>query len=251
MSDISGLSFAASRRTETSLLAGLNLANCEKGATVSTRRASIAQVMFVVALAAANLALIRELPVGVSAYPTVWMISGVINFLVVWRLILNRGLRAFHYTFTIVFVIVSIVAINLVASERVHPLGFLVRWYQELSGGNTISIAQGHLWIGEFWVACFLSFTLALAVGLLAGRLERGRGWDIAAFWRGVLAGFGVAALVLELADATVWHRAEPSSAQLITRLAILGACVVAGGVTGLRWLRSKSPLEKSLDHPS
>jgi hypothetical protein len=70
---------------------------------MTAKRASIAQVMMVVALAAANLAVLRAVPSGIIEFPSVWVIAGLIDFLIFWKLILRRPLRAFHYTFLIVF----------------------------------------------------------------------------------------------------------------------------------------------------
>ena len=126
-----------------------------------------------------------------DVFPQVLVVLlGSIDFPVVWKLILKRPLRAFHYTFLPIFVVGFFVLATQVAMERFHPLGLLVRWYQHLTGEETNSIAlAGFLRVGEIWMACFLSFTLACAMGLLAAWLERRRGWDIAAFFRGSLIG--------------------------------------------------------------
>jgi hypothetical protein len=72
---------------------------------MSAKRVSIGQVMMVVALAAVNLAVARAMPLEVVIYPPLWVLMGSIDFLIIWKLILTRSLRAFHYTFLIVFVI--------------------------------------------------------------------------------------------------------------------------------------------------
>src|SRR4029077_1550540 len=124
---------------------------------MSAKRVSIGQVMMVVALAAVNLAVTRAaLEVDMSPQVLV-VLLGSIDFLIIWKLILTRSLRAFHYTFLIVFVVAFFVMANFVATERLHPLGHLVRWYQHLTGEKTNSIALGFLAIGEFWMASFLS----------------------------------------------------------------------------------------------
>ncbi len=147
-------------------------------------RGSIAQIMMAIALVAVNLALVRTAPQGVVMYPTLWIFLGSIDFVIVWKLILKRTLRAFHYTFLIVFVVAFVVTANLVATERLHPLGLVVGWYQQLAGENTIRISPGYVGIGEFWMTSFLTFMLAWAIGSVAAWLERRRDWDIAAFWR-------------------------------------------------------------------
>ena len=159
---------------------------------MSAKRASIAQVMTVVALAAVNLAVMRVMPLEVVTYPTIWVLLGSIDFVFFWKVIVKRPLRAFHYTFLIVFIIAYIVMANLVATERLHSLGLLVRWYQQLAGAKTIHISPAFLWIGELWMACFLTFALACAIGLVAAWLESRRGWDIAAFCAGRLLGMGL-----------------------------------------------------------
>ena len=63
----------------------------------------------------------------------IWVVMGILDFLIVWKLILRRSLQAFHYTFLIVLFVSFFVLATLVATERLHPLGLLVRWYQHLS----------------------------------------------------------------------------------------------------------------------
>ncbi|MGO9921487.1 MAG: hypothetical protein ACLQIB_43200 [Isosphaeraceae bacterium] len=206
---------------------------------MSAKRVSIGQVMMAIALAAVNLAVIRVTPWELVMYPAVWVLLGCIDFVIVWKLILRRSLRAFHYTFLIVFFIAFFVMANFVAMERLHPLGLLVRWYQHLARENTISISRGFLRNGEFWMASFLSLTSGCLVGLAATWLERRRGWDIAAFLRGALVGFGVFTL-LALIDEAEWGGAQPSSVRLIGRMSVLGACLILGGLMGLSRLKSE-----------
>jgi hypothetical protein len=216
---------------------------------VSAKRVSIiSRAMMVVALAAVNLAVIRAVPDLIHAapselviYPHLWVLLGCIDFLIIWKLILTRSLRAFHYTFLIVFVIAFFVIAFFVATERIHPLGYLVRWYQYLAGENTTSISLGFLRIGELWMACFLSFTLACAIGLAATWLERRRGWDIAAFFRGALIGLGIFILLAVIHDAA-WPGPPPSAVRMIVRLIVLGVCLTLGGLMGLSRLKSKRP---------
>jgi hypothetical protein len=70
---------------------------------MTAKRASIGEVMIVVALAAVNLAVLRATPSGIIEFPPIWVLLGLIDFLIFWKLILRRPLRAFHYTFLIVF----------------------------------------------------------------------------------------------------------------------------------------------------
>src|SRR5262249_23666329 len=148
-------------------------------------RATIGQVMALVALAALNLAVARAAPWEIAVFPSLWVLLGTIDFVVFWKLILRRSLQAFHYTCLTVFVIAYFVMANLVATERFHPLSPLVRWYQQLPGEGTNRIlisAGGFLQIGEFWKAFFLSLMLGLSIGWVAAWLEQRRGWDLAAF---------------------------------------------------------------------
>jgi hypothetical protein len=207
---------------------------------MSAKPASIAQVMMVVALAAVTLTVARATPMEVATYPTLWVFLGTFDFLILWKLILHRSLRTFHYTFLIVFVVAFIVMANFVAMERLQPLRLLVRWYQQLAGENTNTISLGFLWIAEFWMACFLSFTLGCAIGLVAAWLDRRRNWDIAAFWRGALVGFGLANL-LAIIDGAVWGWMIESHARMIGRVVLVVVCLILGGVMGLSRLKSST----------
>jgi hypothetical protein len=207
---------------------------------MSAKRASIAQVMMVVALAAVNLAVMRAMPTEVVAYPTIWVLLGSIDFVIFLKVISKRSFQAFHYTFLIVFVIEFVVMAILVATERLHPLGLVVRWYRQHAGGNTIRISPGFIWIGGFWMVSFLSLALAYAIGMVAAYLERRRDWDIAAFCRGALVGFGIAVLLATI-ERAVW-RGEETSSVLIRQRVILGVCVIVGGRLGLSRLRSSKP---------
>jgi hypothetical protein len=207
---------------------------------MSAKPASIAQVMMVVALAAVTLTVARATPMEVATYPTLWVFLGTFDFLILWKLILHRSLRTFHYTFLIVFVVAFIVMANFVAMERLQPLRLLVRWYQQLAGENTNTISLGFLWIAEFWMACFLSFTLGCAIGLVAVWLERRRGWDIAAFLRGALTGLGISGLLSIVAHAA-WAGAEPVIVRWIETV-VLWVCLILGGLLGLSRLKSSKP---------
>jgi hypothetical protein len=226
---------AEARRLHCRLLK--NLATREETCAVSAKRFSIGQVMMLVALAAVNLAVTRA-ALEVDIYPQVLVVYlGSIDFLIIWKLILNRSLRAFHYTFLIVFLVAFVVMANLVATERLHPLGLLVRWYQQLSGEKTTSISLGFLRFGEIWMACFLSFALACATGFVAAWLERRRGWDIAAFCRGALVGLGISSLFSIVAHAA-WEGAEPLFVRWIV-IVVLGLSLILGGLMGLSRLKS------------
>jgi hypothetical protein len=207
---------------------------------MSAKRVSIRQVMMVIALAAVNLAVTRA-ALEVDIYPQVLVVLlGSIDFLVIWKLILNGSLRAFRYTFLIVSVVSFFVMAHFVAIERFHPLGVLVRWYQHVTGEKTIRISLGFVRSGEIWMACFLSFTLGCAIGLVASWLEERRGRDIAAFLRGAVIGLAIASLLQIVAHAA-WAGAEPLSVLWIVRVVSV-ACLVLGGFLGLSRLKSRRP---------
>ena len=130
---------------------------------MSAKRFSIRQVMAVVALAAVNLAVTRA-ALRADIYPQgLVVLLGSIDFLIIWKLILTRSLRAFHYAFLIVFVVSFVVMEHEVSMQRFHPLGVLARWYQHVRREETTGIAPGFLTSGErgeHWMACLLSFTL-------------------------------------------------------------------------------------------
>jgi hypothetical protein len=216
------------------------LAVRKETSAMSAKRISISQVMMIVGLAAVNLAVMRAAEGDLVMGPVpCWIPLGFIDFLIIWKLILTRSLRAFHYTFLIVFVVAFCVMANLVTTERLHPLGLLVSWYLQRTGEKTNSISLAvFLRFGELWMAVFLSFTLACAIGLVAAWLERRRGWDIAAFLRGALIGLGVAYLLSIIAHAA-WGGAEPVFVQWI-ETASLGVGLILGGSLGLARLKSK-----------
>jgi hypothetical protein len=197
--------------------------------------------MMVVALAAVNLAIARASPWEIVVFPSLWVMMGILDFVIVWKLIARRTFRAFQYTFMIVFVVAFFVMANLVAIERLHPLGLPIRWYQQLSGVKIDRIGLlGFIEIGEFWTVGFISFALAWAVGWVAAWLERRRQWDIAAFWRGALIGLLTAGLVATIDDATRgWQPLETYSTRWAGRMVLLGAGLILGGRMGLSRLKS------------
>jgi hypothetical protein len=208
----------------------------------SVVRVTIGQIMMVVALLAVNLAVILA-ALEIDVFPQVLVVLlGSIDFLIVWKLILRRPLRSLHYVFLVAFVIGFFGMAVLVDTGRLYPLGLLVRGYQHLTGEETNSISlAGFLRVGEIWMALFLSFTLAGAMGLLAAWFERRRGWDIAAFFRGALIGFAVASLLAAI-DGALWGWLVESRSRLIGRLILLGVCLLLGGLMGLLRLKSNAP---------
>ncbi|AGA28468.1 hypothetical protein [Singulisphaera acidiphila] len=204
-------------------------------------RASIAQVMAFVALAAVNLGVFRALPLEVVRFPTLWVFLGAIDVVIFRKLICVRSLRAFHYTFLIVFVLAWIVMANLVVTARFHPLGLLVQWYQQITTDKINVVSLDSFDFYELWMTCFLSFALAVAIGLVAAWFESRRNWDIAACLRGALAGFGIANL-LAVIDGAVWGWGVVSPVRMVGRLILVGVCVILGGVVGLSKLKSNTP---------
>jgi hypothetical protein len=205
-------------------------------------KVSIAQVMMVVALAAVNLAIARATPAGIVEFPSLWVAMGSLDFVVVRKFFQRRSFGAFHYTFLICLIVSFFVMANLVAVERFHPLAWAIRWYQQLSGEGTNRVWWwGYVWLAEVWSVSILSVLLAYGVGWVAAWLDRRRGWDIAAFWRGALVGLLLAGLLASFYDMT-WGRSEPGNIRLVRGLVNVGVCVILGGVAGLRWMRSARP---------
>ncbi len=204
---------------------------------------SIARVMMLVAVVAMNCALLREVSWEFLTAPTVWAAMGILDFLVLWKLILRRQLRGSHYTFLIVFVVAFLVLVYLAARERIHPAGPFIRWYQQVqdNSGNRVFpvwvVAQSNIWL-----AAGTALLLALIAGLFAGWLERRRGWDIAAFFRGSLVGFGIANLFAMLNLAALGEAPQGSPA-FYANLVVLAICMMGGGIWGLSRFKS-TPLD-------
>jgi hypothetical protein len=199
-------------------------------------RVSIGQVMLVIALVAVNLALVRNAEWTIlGAYGGV---LAVVDSLIVRKWILHRPLRAFDYTLLVVSVVGSIVLAVQVAMERLHLLGPIVRWYQRATGDLTGNADWSvYLRIGEFWAAGLLGFLIACSAGLLARRLEKNKGWDVAAFWRGALLGLSVLGLIQ-----TLLRVLDPSALGnqgVVVRYGLLMAFVGLGGLMGLAKLNS------------
>jgi hypothetical protein len=208
------------------------------------KRVSIRHVMLLIALTAANLALIRELPGEIARFPTIWVFLGVIDFVFVWKLVLVRPLRGFHYTCMIVFVVAFVVMANQIAMERIHLLRLPVRWYQRLAGEGAASVSVGLIRVVEPWAACVVCFVLASAAGWIAAWLERRRRWDIAAIWRGALLGLGVAT-ALNMIEGAAFGWEATSRFQVAGRLALMAACVIAGGFVGPAKLNSRAAVSE------
>jgi hypothetical protein len=204
---------------------------------MSGSKLSIRQVMILIALAAVSLAVLRAVPLELLTFPTIWILVGILDFVIAWKLILQRPFKASHYTAIVVVIVAFGVLANLAARGTIHPLGLLVRWYQQVSGEgmNSMSLA-GYLRVGEIWVAALLSLLLAVSAGWMAAWLERRLGWDIAAFWRGAFFGLMIASVLATIYD--VAHP-EPGHVHVVPRLIVIGALVISGGLVGLKWLRS------------
>src|SRR5262249_2407715 len=154
------------------------------------------------ALCALNLALLQALPRETLLIPTLWIFLAIPDFVVVWKLIHRRECRAFHYSFLIVLRPTFIILSNLTARESLQIFHTLVGQF----GGvgldprrNTVLFEAVHF--GDFWLDAALAAILAWAAGMLADWLERRRGWDIAAFWRGALLGLSGGFLIATIDD--------------------------------------------------
>jgi hypothetical protein len=203
-------------------------------------RVTLGQAMMVVALAALNLAAACALPWEIVTFPSLWVVLGSVDFVILWKLILGWSLRASHYTCLIASVVAYFVMANFVATGSLRPLGILIRWYQRLGGCKIGRNSLELVHIGEFWVVWLLSLSLGCALGWVAARLERRRGWDIAAFFRGALVGFGVANLLVAV-DGSLRGWVNESRNRLVCRLVCIGVCVVLGGLMGLSRLKSNT----------
>jgi hypothetical protein len=210
---------------------------------MSARTVSIAQVMMVIALAAVNLAIARTIPREVATVPFVWMLIAIIDWVILRKLVQRASLRGFEYTFPIVLVITFQVMANLWAADSFLPLTLLLRCYYQL---------MPH-WVGfvlpfgtpqsfEIGMVALLSFSPALAAGVIGAWLEGRLGWDVAAFWRGSLLGVLVAGVLLSTYDAgwAAIGRPQRGDQRKAPRLIVLAVCVSAGGRLGLVRLRSR-----------
>jgi hypothetical protein len=204
---------------------------------MSGSKISIRQVMILIGLVAVSLAILRAVPLDFLRYPTIWILVATLDFVIAWKLILDRRFTAFHYTAIVVVIVAFGVLAYLAATGSIHPLGLLVHWYRQFSGDsiNSVSLA-GFLRVGEIWAAALLSFLLACSAGWAAAWLQRRLGWDIAAFWRGAFVGLMIASILAVIYD--VAHP-EPGYVHIVPRLIVIGAFVISGGLMGLKWLRS------------
>ena len=199
------------------------------------KRFSLAQGMILIALIAGDLALLRALPADALVIPTIWILLALPNFVVVWKLILRRDCRAFHYTFPIVLLPAFAVLANLTANESLQILNILVgRFLGIVLDPRRHILVFEAVHFGEFWLDAALAALLAWAVGMLAARLETRRGWDVAAFWRGALLGLLAAAL-----------RTVPVVAGMITEVAV----VAVGTIVERPAQRRGAASQKALEH--
>ena len=125
------------------------------------------------------------LPADALVIPTIWILLALPNFVLVWKLILRRDCRAFHYTFPIVLLPTFTVLANLTAKESLQILHILVGRF----GGIVLDPRRNMqlyevVHLGEFWLDAAMAIVLAWAAGMLAAWPERRMAWDIAAFWR-------------------------------------------------------------------
>jgi hypothetical protein len=215
---------------------------------MANQRISIARVMMIIALVAANCALLREVTWDVVSYPTIWAALGLLDSLILWKLILRRTLRAGHYAFLIVFVVAYLVLVPLAAMELIHPAGPIIRVYQRITGDDGRSVVRlGLRNFGDIWLTALMALMLAWTASLGAAWLERRRGWDIAAFCRGVLVGFGIANAFALLNQAVV-GMALVGSLSFYLNLAVLALCLIGGGILGRSRFKSDLPHAQEIE---
>jgi hypothetical protein len=199
------------------------------------RQVSLGRLMVLVAIVAASLALLQALPRDSLVIPTFWVLLGVIDFVTGWKLVLRRPLRASHYVFLILFEVGALVLINQVAAERFLPLTFLLHGGP---GARPISLPPGIAVVrpaGDLWTAVAIALLIAWACGAFAGRLERRRGWDVAAVCRGMLLGFALACLFGVLQHALL----GPVKESILANWIALAIAVPLLGWLGRSWFRS------------
>jgi hypothetical protein len=208
---------------------------------MSRNRLSIAQIMLLIALCALNLALLQALPRESLLIPTLWIFLALVDFVILWKLILRRDCRALHYTFWIVLLPSFVVLANLNSRESRRLLHTMV----ECVGGISLDPRRS-MWLlelldlGEFWLDAALAALLGWAAGMMARWLERHEGWDIAAFWRGAVIGLLAACLIASIED-IYFRQGQPlqGTLPLAKRLALVVTSMAIGGVLGRSRLRS------------
>ena len=140
---------------------------------LSDRGITIGRVMMIIALAAANLALLREVPWETHKYPTIWVFLGIVDYVVLRKLILRRTLRAADYAFLIVLVVAFIPLVYLTAEERIHPVGPLIRAYQLAAGDAGAGVVGlGIAFVCDIWMAAAMAILIAWAAA------SRRHGWN-------------------------------------------------------------------------
>jgi hypothetical protein len=210
--------------------------------TMTRHRISLSQMMIIIALFALNLALLKILPRDSLLIPTFWILLAVPNFVIIWKLLLRRECRAFHYTFFVVLLPVFAILANLTARESLQILHILVGRF----GGIVLDPRRNMqlyevVHFGEFWLDATLAVLLAWSAGMLAAWLERRRGWDIAAFWRGALIGL-LSVCVVATIDDGYFREGQPpqGTLQIASRWTLVASFMIVGGALGLSRLRSR-----------
>jgi hypothetical protein len=135
-----------------------------------------------------------------------------------------------------------VVLANLTARESLRILYMLMGRFEGIDldpSRNMLLFEAVHF--GEFWLDAALAVLLARAAGMVVARLERRKGWDIAAFWRGALLGL-LAACMIAAIDDFILRKGQPlqGTFSIATRLALLASSMTVGGVLGRSRLRSR-----------
>jgi|GEM_PF-2331466 len=194
-------------------------------------------------LALANVA-ITLTPFWESDFAGHWFAIAIVDYLVIWKVVLRRPLGAFSYIFIIIFIHTYGALTNLVVVGRLPSARSITRFHQYVTGTRVDGDAL--LRVIGFWLSGIYGFAVALAAGLLARRLERRRGWGIAVFVRGALLGLCVGAVFAILERETFgpsgacWVAGNPSpfSYKAFAIRAFVMLSGVAGGVISLKRLR-------------
>jgi hypothetical protein len=208
---------------------------------MNIRRVSIARVMTIIAILAANLAFLRELPWEVRSFPTVWVALWTADFVLLWKVVHGQPFRAGQYTLLIVFLVSYVVLAYQSAMERIHPIAPFIRGYQQITGDhgrNVLPLAIAYL--GNIWMAGVLAILIAWPFAIGAAWLERRRRLDLAAWYLGALLGFGVGFLLG--IGTNLLHVLPSERALTFANNIALTICVIVGGGLGLAYLRSERP---------
>jgi hypothetical protein len=216
-------------------------------------RVSLALAMKLTALAALNLALVREVA-GILEIPFVLFLFAALDLVIVQGVFLGRPLRTFHFTFLSVG-LASSIAMTLISLAPEMGSGWVLmamfRRFREALGDDGIILARAVLTTWKLGAGA-LGLLVAWAVGRWAARRGHRRGHragglarSVAAFFQGAVIGFGFFSV-----GARVLYSIRPDLIDLTMRntvarylhLGTLAACTILGGLAVWHARRSRRP---------